>query len=339
MTLDFRSDTVTKPTKGMRDAMYRAEVGDDVTRDDPTVNKLEETMADRFGKQAGLFVTSGTQGNLLALLTHCARGDEYIVGQTAHTYKYEGGGGAALGGIQPQPVDFSRDGTIDLDLATSVIKPDDYHFAKTRLFCLENTNFGKALPLEYLKRSRKFVADNGLAYHLDGARVFNAAAKCGVDVAEITKPFDTISSCFSKGLGAPVGSILCGEETAIASARRWRKLLGGGMRQAGVIAAAALYAIENHVQRLAEDHENAEWLANELSSVDEITVTYEPMQTNMVFVGIDPRSLPKLKGYMTSKDIKLDYGETIRLVTHLDVDRAAVATLAGEIKNFFSRGS
>ncbi len=335
MVYDFRSDTVTKPTHGMRDAMYRAEVGDDVCREDPSINRLEELMAEKFGKEAGLFVTSGTQGNLLGLLAHCERGDEYIVGQTAHTYKYEGGGGAVLGSIQPQPLNFTADGTIDLEMAKNAIKPDDDHFANTRLFCLENTNGGRALPLDYLQQASKFAQDNGLASHLDGARVFNAAVRCGVEVAEITRKFDTISACFSKGLGAPVGSILCGEHEIIRRARRWRKLLGGGTRQGGIIAAAAIYAVENNVERLAEDHENAKWLADQLDGIDGIEVKFHNMQTNMVFVAVKDGKALELVAYLRKHGVLLYDTEPLRIVCHLDVGREAAECLVTGFKNFF----
>ena len=336
MVYDFRSDTVTKPTPGMREAMYRAEVGDDVHREDPTVNELQDKMAEMFGMEAGLFVASGTQGNFAALLSHCTRGDEYIVGQIAHTYKYEGGGAAVLGGIQPQPLEFSSDGTIDLQKAKSVIKPDDEHYAITRLFCLENTQFGKALPIRYLDDATKFVAENGLAFHLDGARVFNAAIKCGVNVNEITSRFDSVSVCFSKGLGAPVGSILCGSKEFIQKALRWRKVLGGGMRQAGILAAAALYAVENHIARLAEDHENAEYLASKLKEIESIDVDFHPMQTNMVFVNMPLETCQQLSEFLLSRNVVIEAAMPLRLVTNLDVDRKAVDALASGFKDFFA---
>ncbi len=336
MTLDFRSDTVTKPTDAMRKAMYRAEVGDDVYGDDRTVNRLQDVIAERFGMEAGLFATSGTQANLIALIAHCSRGDEYIVGQQAHTYKYEGGGGAVLGSIQPQPLEFSEDGSIDLDAASAAIKPDDPHFANTKLFCLENTQAGKALSMSYLNRAEQFVRTEKLACHLDGARVFNAAVFHGVDVAQITQPFDSSTCCFSKGLGAPVGSVVCGSREMIREAHRWRKLLGGGMRQAGVVAAAALHAIENHVERLAEDHENAKWIADQLSEVEEIEVRYHKMQTNMVFVSMPGSVANELAAHLRESGIIITPGSVTRIVTHLDVDRQAAASLVDGIKAFFA---
>ncbi len=335
MSLDFRSDTVTRPNEAMRKAMYSAEVGDDVYRDDKTINRLQEVMAERFGMEAGLFATSGTQANLVALMAHCQRGDEYIVGQQAHTYKYEGGGAAVLGSIQPQPIEFSEDGSIDLEAARAAIKPDDPHFANTKLFCLENTHAGKALSMDYLKDAEQFVQLENLAYHLDGARVYNAAIFHGIDVAEITAPFDSTTCCFSKGLGAPMGSVTVGNREFIQEAHRWRKLLGGGLRQAGVVAAAALYAIDNNVERLVEDHENAKWIADQLSQVEELDVQYHKMQTNMIFVsmpGHDPR---ELADYLREQDIVITPGATTRIVTHLDVDREAAKLLVDSIKNYF----
>ena len=336
MKFDFRSDTVTKPTEAMRKVMYDAEVGDDVYGEDVTVNRLEETMAERFGMEAGLFVTSGTQGNLLALMAHCDRGDEYIVGQVAHNYKYEGGGAAVLGSIQPQPLEFAEDGTIDLDMARAAIKPDDDHFANTRLFCLENTQAGRALSMEYLDEAEQFAGSAGLGFHLDGARVFNAAEFHGVEVDVITGRFDSVSCCFSKGLGAPVGSILCGDHDTIRKARRWRKLLGGGLRQAGVIASAALYAVDNHVERLQEDHENAKWIAENLAEIDGVEVIFHRMQTNMVFVLVRDGLVYELAGFLAERGIAVTPNEPMRLVTHLDVDRTAAEHLINGIKDFLN---
>ncbi|MCG8552764.1 MAG: low-specificity L-threonine aldolase, partial [Desulfobacterales bacterium] len=234
--IDLRSDTVTRPTDRMRQAMANAPVGDDVYKEDPTVNLLEEKAAAITGKEAALFCTSGTQSNLLALMTHCRRGDEYIVGQTAHTFKYEAGGAAVLGSIQPQPLDLEPDGTLDLGKVEKAIKPDNFHFARTRLLCLENTQDGKVLPMDYLKEASRFALDNQLGRHLDGARIFNAAVELKIEIKEITRLFDTVSCCLSKGLGAPVGSVLCGPASFIREAEKWRKMLGGGMRQAGILA-------------------------------------------------------------------------------------------------------
>src|SRR2546422_8682064 len=270
--VDLRSDTVTRPSAEMRAAMAAAEVGDDVYGEDPTVNRLEALAAEMLDKEAAVFVCSGTQSNLLALMSHCQRGDEYIVGQQAHTYKFEGGGAAVLGSIQPQPLDYEPDGSLDLAGVEAAIKPDDPHFAKTRLLCLENTQAGKVLTLDYLARAGQCAGAKRLRLHLDGARIFNASVDLGVAVTEISRHFDSVSVCLSKGLGAPVASILCGSRGLIAKARRWRKVLGGGMRQAGVLAAAGIYAFEHNVERLAEDHENASALAEGLAPIDEVSI-------------------------------------------------------------------
>jgi threonine aldolase len=303
----------------MREAMANAELGDDVYGEDPTLNRLEALAADMLGKEAAIFAPSGTQSNLLALFAHCQRGDEYIVGQTAHTYKYEGGGAAVLGSIQPQPLDFEDDATLDLDKVAAAVKADDFHFAKTRLLCLENTQGGRVLPLDYLARAREFVDERGLALHLDGARVFNAAVKQAVPVIEIARYFDTVSVCLSKGLGSPVGSVLCGSKALIEAARRWRKVLGGGMRQAGVLAAAGIYALHNNIARLAEDHANARRIADGLRGVDGLGVDYGSAQTNMVFVEVDSQRLDKLVAGLANRGIVVTAGRRMRLVTHLDV--------------------
>lgn len=265
----------------MREAMATATVGDDVWGDDPTVQQLEAYTASLLGKDAALFVPSGTQSNLCGLLAHCERGEEYIVGQNAHTYKYEAGGAAVLGSIQPQPIEFSDDGTLDLDLVRDKIKPDNEHFARTKLLSLENTTDGKVLPMEYLHEARALVDEFGLKFHLDGARVWNAAAALDVDVAAIAEPFDSVSVCLSKGLGAPMGSVLVGDAALIGSAKRWRKMLGGGMRQAGIVAAAGIYALDHHRKRIVEDHAMAEAIGAALETVPGVTVS--AVNTNMVF--------------------------------------------------------
>lgn len=328
ITADFRSDTVTRPSPGMRQAMACAEVGDDVFANDPTVNALEAWTAEFTGKQAALLCTSGTQSNLVALLSHCQRGDEYIVGQEAHTYKYEGGGAAVLGGIQPQPIDFEPDSTLDLDTVRSKIKPDDYHFARTRLLCLENTRSGDVLPLDYHSRAAAQCKNTGLALHLDGARLFNACVKQGVDIASIARHYDSVSLCISKGLGAPAGSILVGTRELIKEARRWRKMLGGGMRQAGIIAAACQYALDNNIQRLAEDHDNALHLAKGLATLPGVSCEPEAVQSNMVFATFHSASTAEgLSDYLEKQGIAVLPGKDMRLVTHMDVDRAAVERL------------
>jgi threonine aldolase len=334
--IDLRSDTVTKPTAEMRAAMLAAEVGDDVYGEDPTVNRLEAMAATMLGKEAALFVCSGTQSNLLALLSHCERGDEYIVGQQGHTYKYEGGGAAVLGSIQPQPLDYEADGSLDLGRVEAAIKPDDPHFAKTRLLCLENTQGGKVLPLDYLKRSQEFTRARGLGLHLDGARIFNAAVHLKVPVTEISRYFDSVSVCLSKGLGAPVGSVLCGSKALIAKARRWRKVVGGGMRQAGVLAAAGIYALEHNVERLARDHENARALAQALASIEGVTVAPAGAQTNMLYINVEPQRSVRLREHLKSQGILISGQGSIRLVTHLDIDRQDVDRFAASVKEFFT---
>ena len=328
--IDLRSDTVTQPTGPMRAAMAAAAVGDDVFGDDPTVNELEAAAADRLGKEAAVLVTSGTQGNLCALLAHCQRGDEYIVGDRAHTYMFEGGGGAVLGSIQPQPVPTGDDGMIDLARAEAAVKPDDSHFARTRLVCLENTIDGKALTVEQMRQSAALAARHSLAHHLDGARLWNAAAALGADPAAVAAPFDSVSTCLSKGLGAPVGSVLAGSAGFVAEARKWRKMLGGGMRQAGVVAAAGLHALEHHVGRLADDHANAARLARGLGSVPGVEI--DSCATNMVFARLRPER-PGIADELARRGVLTLWTDAGgRLVTHLgvtsaDVD-AAVAAVA-----------
>ncbi|PRA45256.1 MULTISPECIES: low-specificity L-threonine aldolase [Pseudomonas] len=318
--IDLRSDTVTQPTAGMLDVMTGAATGDDVYGEDPTVNRLEAELAKRLGFAAALFVPTGTMSNLLGLMAHCERGDEYIVGQQAHTYKYEGGGAAVLGSIQPQPLDVQADGSLDLDQVAAAIKPDDFHFARTRLLALENTMQGKVLPLEYLGRARRFTREHGLQLHLDGARLYNAAVKLGVDAREITQHFDSVSVCLSKGLGAPVGSVLCGSVALIAKARRLRKMVGGGMRQAGILAAAGLYALDNHVQRLADDHSNAQRLAEGLRAAG---FEVEPVQTNMVYLNIGDQA-DAIKAFAAERGIRLSASSRLRMVTHMDVSQAQI---------------
>lgn len=322
--IDLRSDTVTRPTAAMREAMLRAPVGDDVYGDDPTVNALQERLAQDLGFEAGLFLPSGTQSNLVALLAHCGRGDEYLVGMEAHTYKYEGGGAAVLGSIQPQPIVQSGDGTLPLDVAEAAIKPDDPHFARTRLLCLETTWHGRALPLQYLADARALCDRRGLALHLDGARLYNAAAACGVPAHDVTRPFDSVSVCLSKGLGAPVGSVLVGTRELVDRARRWRKMAGGGMRQAGILAAAGLHALDHHVGRLAEDHARARQLADALRGCSAVTAVEQ--HTNMVFVDAAPGALADLRDAMDARRVRLSVGDSprLRLVLHLDVDDAGV---------------
>ncbi|SDU06948.1 low-specificity L-threonine aldolase [Pseudomonas moraviensis] len=328
--IDLRSDTVTQPTSAMLEAMTAADTGDDVYGEDPTVNRLEAELAKRLGFAAALFVPTGTMSNLLGLMAHCERGDEYIVGQQAHTYKYEGGGAAVLGSIQPQPLEVQADGSLDLDQVAAAIKPDDFHFARTRLLALENTMQGKVLPLEYLARARRFTQDHGLQVHLDGARLYNAAVRLGVDAREITQHFDSVSVCLSKGLGAPVGSVLCGSEPLIGKARRLRKMVGGGMRQAGLLAAAGLYALDHHVERLADDHANGQVLADGLR---EAGFVVEPVQTNMVYVQMGDKA-QALKAFAGERGIKLSAAARLRMVTHMDVSRAQIEQVIATFVEF-----
>lgn len=344
--IDLRSDTVTRPTEAMRAAMHEAEVGDDVYGDDPTVHRLEEMVADLLGKQAAVYVTSGTQSNLCALLAHCSRGDEYIVGQTAHTFRFEGGGAAVLGSIQPEPLPFEADGTIDLDAVEATIKPDNHHFARTRLFALENTKDGNVVPQDYVERAADVSKRHSLGFHLDGARLWNAAAYHGVEPGALVGSFDSVSVCLSKGMGAPVGSVLAGSDELIVEARKYRKMLGGGMRQAGVIAAAGLHALEHHRHRMVEDHANAEHLAALLNEIDGVSAAYGPAQTNMVFTKFE-RDASHLQAALIECDIVVGIdsvyapgqvaatGGSARLVTHLDVDRADVERVAEAVASAY----
>jgi threonine aldolase len=333
--IDLRSDTVTRPTQEMREVMASAEVGDDVWGDDPTVKQLEALAAEMLGTEAAIFAASGTQTNLIALMSHCQRGDEYLVGQTAHTYKYEGGGAAVLGSIQPQPINNEVNGTIALENILSAIKPDDIHFAKSRLLCLENTTGGKVLPLDYLEAATNLAIEHGLLNHLDGARVFNAAVKLGIDVKEIAKYFDSISICLSKGLGAPVGSVLCGSKELIKESHRWRKMLGGGMRQAGIIAAAGIYVLENNVKRLQDDHANATLLGEELAKISQLEVDLDYLHTNMVFLKSNEGDFIALSQYLEQRNILIDARYTARLVCHLDISREDTLTTIDAIKEYY----
>ena len=331
--IDLRSDTVTQPSPGMREAMARAAVGDDVYGEDPTVNALQERLADMLGFEAALFAPTGTQSNLIGVMTHCGRGDEYIVGQDAHTYKYEAGGAAVLGSIQPQPLTNQPDGTIALEDIERAIKPDDAHFARTRLIALENTIGGKPLPAGYLRDVGALAKRRGLALHLDGARLFNAAGGNVSAARELVAGFDTVSVCLSKGLGTPAGSVLCGSRAHIGVARRWRKMLGGGMRQAGVLAAAGLYALDHNIERLADDHRNAARLAGGLARIPGLKV--ETPQTNMVFVQFPADRLPALRAHLDQRGIKATLAPRTRFVCHLDVDEAMVDAAIAAFDEFF----
>ncbi|MDD2811548.1 GntG family PLP-dependent aldolase [Rhodoferax sp.] len=361
--VDLRSDTVTQPTAAMRAVMAAAPVGDDVFGDDPSVNALQERIAAITGKEAALFMPSGTQSNLCGILAHCGRGDEYIVGQLAHTYRYEAGGAAVLGSVVPQPLAQGADGQMALADIAAAIKPDDVHFARTRLLCLENTWNGQRMPMAYLAQATQLARDNGLACHLDGARLFNAAVDQALQVAEknkqnkpldlvnqvqsaidfesvvrelrcITSLFDSVSVCFSKGLGAPVGSALCGSSELIERARRIRKMAGGGMRQAGLLAAAASYALDHHVLRLAQDHANAQRLATGLAGIAGLTV--RSAATNIVFVDVADGRGPALLDFLKAQGVLATGLIGLRFVTHLDVDAAGIDHALSSIRRFFA---
>lgn len=333
--IDLRSDTVTQPTPKMRAAMAEAEVGDDVYGDDPTVNRLEGLAAEMLGKEDAILAASGTQSNLMAVLSHCERGDEYIVGQQAHTYKYEGGGAAVFGSVQPQPIEFESDGTLNLETVRQVIKPDNIHFANTRLLCLENTQGGKVLPLDYLEAARKLALEHNLNSHLDGARLFNAAVKLNIAPTDISRHFDSVSICLSKGLGAPVGSLLCGSKQLIHKARRWRKVLGGGMRQAGILAAAGIVALTQHVDRLAQDHANARILAKGLAEIEDVELDMSQVQTNMVFLTLKNNEVESLTAYLKDAGVQITPDNPMRLVTHSDVNTHDIHRVVKLFQSYF----
>ncbi len=342
--VDLRSDTVTRPTAAMREAMLAAPLGDDVFGDDPSVNALQAQIAEMLGFEAALFVPTGTQSNFCGILAHCQRGDEYIVGQMAHCYRWEGGGAAVFGSVQPQPVDHQPDGTLALKDIEAAIKPDDAHFARSRLLALENTLGGKLLPFDYVEQATQLAQRKGLARHLDGARLFNAAvaqaAQRGThardEARRIAGCFDSVSVCFSKGLGAPVGSALCGSRDLIARAHRIRKMAGGGMRQAGMLAAAASHALQHHIDRLAEDHALARQLAEGLGGIDGLQV--EAPQTNLLFVDLvgdaQARSAD-LMAHLKREGVLATGLYRLRFATHLDVDADGIAHAIAAIRSFF----
>ena len=342
--VDLRSDTVTQPTAAMRAAMMSAPLGDDVFADDPTVNALQERIADMLGFEAALFVPTGTQSNLCGIMAHCQRGDEFIVGQLAHCYRWEGGGAAVLGSVQPQPLQNQSDGSLDLQAIEDAIKPDDAHFAKSRLLCLENTLGGKLLPFDYVQSATQLAQDKGLLRHLDGARLFNAAvAQAAItggtaqqEARRIAQCFDSVSVCFSKGLGAPVGSALCGSREFIGRAHRVRKMLGGGMRQSGVLAAAALHALDHHIERLADDHALAKRLAQGLQAIEGLAV--EAPHTNIVFVDLQGAARQRsaaLMHHLQDSGVRATGLYRLRFVTHLDVDAAGIDKTIAATRAFF----
>lgn len=334
---DFRSDTVTRPDAAMRAAMASAEVGDAVYEDCPTTRRLEAMAAERLGKEAALFFPTGTQSNLAALMAQCARGDEYLVGHKAHTFLYEGGGAAVLGSIQPQPLPNEPDGTIALAAIEAAIKPDDFHHARTRLLTLENTFSGLVLDPAYLEAATGLARRHGLGTHLDGARLMNASVATGRASDVLARGFDTVSLCLSKGLGAPVGSVLAGPSDLIGAARRLRKMLGGGMRQTGILAAAGIHALERNVERLAEDHARAARLADVLAAYPELGSG--PAQTNMVFMTPVATDVEAFRSYLAERGIAVGgrYG-SLRWVMHLDVDDASVDRVQDACEDYFSRG-
>jgi threonine aldolase len=342
--VDLRSDTVTQPTPAMREAMLSAPLGDDVFGDDPSVNALQDKIAAMLGFEAALFVPTGTQSNLCAILSHCQRGDEYIVGQMNHCYRWEGGGAAVMGSVQPQPLNHQADGTLALADIEAAIKPDDAHFARSRLLALENTLGGKLLPFDYVQQATALAAGKGLSRHLDGARLFNAAvaqaALTGSDARtearRIAKCFDSVSVCFSKGMGAPVGSALCGTREFIARAHRVRKMAGGAMRQSGMLAAAASYALDHHIDRLAQDHALARRLAEGLTGIEGVQV--EMPHTNILFVDLDGAARERSAGlipHLAARGILATGLYRLRFVTHLDVDAAGVDRAVTAIRDYF----
>ncbi len=338
MSIDFRSDTVTQPTEEMRESMIHAPVGDDVYGEDPTVRELEALACELTGMPAAVFASSGTQTNLIALLAHCGRGDEYIVGADAHTFKYEGGGAAALGGIQPQTIPVADDGTLPLDLVRAAVKDrTDPHFAKSKVFTIENTHSGRALPMQYLSDARALADEQQLILHMDGARVFNAVVAHGVSLKQICAPLHSISICLSKGLSAPVGSVLCGDKDFIQSARRWRKVTGGGMRQAGVIAAPAMIALRDMPARLHIDHQNAARLKKELTDCPNLNVRETAHPTNMVWIDLPRADGEALSTYASEHGVTLSASADLaRLVTHRHISEQDVVQAAKVIKQFFS---
>lgn len=339
--IDLRSDTVTLPTDEMREASYKAQVGDDVYGEDPSVIELEALACEMSGMPAAVFASSGTQTNLIALLAHCGRGDEYIVGADAHTFKYEGGGAAVLGGIQPQTIPVAEDGTLPLDLVEAAVKDrEDHHFAKSKVFTIENTHSGRALPMQYLSDARALADEQQLLLHMDGARVFNAVTAHNTTLKAICEPLHSISICLSKGLSAPVGSVLCGDADFIQRARRWRKVTGGGMRQAGVIAAPALIALRDMPARLQQDHDHAALLAKELQGCVGFKVREAGLATNMVWLDLEQAQGEALSKHAAAHGLGLSAsGKTARLVIHRHISTADVHTSATVIRDFFGKNS
>lgn len=342
--IDLRSDTVTLPTPAMREAMYRAEVGDDVFGEDPTVNRLEAMAAERMGVEAGLYVTSGTMGNLAALLAHCQRGDEVILGDVSHTYLYEAGGSAALGGIHPRPIPNQPNGMLDPADVAAAVRPDDEHFPRSRLVCLENTHNrcgGAVLSPGQIKAVADVAREHNMKVHMDGARIFNAAVALGLPASELTRDVDSVTFCLSKGLSAPVGSVLCGSQEFVSEARRARKILGGGMRQAGIIAAAGIVALEQMVDRMADDHANARRLAEGLAEIPGIVINPETVQTNIVYfdLGTEAITVQDLLAGLEREGVRiLDTGPSrFRAVTHYGIEREDIETALAAFQRVMNR--
>lgn len=331
--LDFRSDTLTRPCAGMRRVIAEAEVGDDYYREDPTVQALEARIAELFDKEAAILNTSGTQSNLVAVMSHCGRGDAYLVGNGAHSHLNELGGAAMLAGVQPKAVPNQPDGTLALQDIAATVNPAGLIFAPCKLLALENTIGGKVLPMDYVRAATDLAQAQGMASHLDGARVFNASVALKLPVAEVVRPFDTISVCLSKGLGAPVGSLLVGPAEVIERARRHRQALGGGLRQAGILAAAGLYALEHNVERLAEDHARAQQLAAALNGIEGVDA--ETPQSNIIFAHVDPAVAGRFAAFLAAAGIRCSGTEARqRWVTHLDIDDAGLEETIGVLGRF-----
>jgi len=336
--IDFRSDTVTRPTAGMMAAIQEAELGDDVYGDDPATNTLEEMAADLFGKEAGLFLSSGTQSNLAGVLAHCGRGEEILIGQGYHIQAWEAGGASALGGVVMHGLKTDNRGALMAEDIRAAIKPDDFHAPVSRLLSVENTVSGMVQPVSYMDEMASLARENNLRLHCDGARIMNAVVALGVDPARLVQGCDTVSVCLSKGLGTPAGSVLVGDLPTITKARRIRKMLGGGMRQSGIIAAAGIYALTHHVDRMSEDHRRAKWLSTELATIDGVYVDISSVETNMLFVTVDERiPVDEMASFMADQGIILSAGRTTRIVTHLDIDDAACHALREAMALFISR--
>ena len=344
--IDIRSDTVTRPTDAMRQAMASAEVGDDVFGEDPTVNRLEKMAAEMTGKESALFVTSGTMGNLVSQLAHCGRGDEMILGDQSHIFYYEQGGSAAVGGIHPRIVPNKADGTIDLEDIRAAIRTDDIHFPGSRLIVLENTHnrcFGSPIDRQYIQSVAKIAHDSNLKLHIDGARIFNAAAALQTKAGDLVGDADSISFCLSKGLAAPAGSMVCGSEGFIARARRARKLLGGGMRQTGILAAAGIVSLTEMVDRLSEDHANARTFALGLADMDGILIDVDRVRTNLVFFSVTKNGLTasELAGKLDAEGVRvlpipMDE-DRIRAVIHYEISAGDIQHALGTIRSVLNR--